>query len=314
MKKIIATVLCLTLVISLAACSSTKESVETTAGSSETTAESKETPSSDVSETVTSSAPDNAYGYIERKIEKAKMEDAEEYGYEDDDIEYIYPQLLIKSSYADSVNKEISQAVKKYAKALNSEDGDFFTFSDYAAFLTKEGVMSLIFISYGEYELNEFKVYNIDVNTGEKVDNAGIAKIAGVSDIRKAAMDALQKLYNDTLGVFKVENYKVVYEPGTSKDTQQRDVEMTFSERYLNDRMQIGLTDEGKMFFITVVDTTGGAEFYNYVFDIDGICLDEEEKAFVPVEDDDEEEEDDLFGEDDEIPDEDEEETEDEDQ
>ena len=95
MKKIIATVLCLTLVISLAACSNAKEPLQTTDASSKTTAESKEAPSTDASAEETNAAPGTASAYIEHKIEKATMPDAEEYGYEDDDHEWCYPEITL---------------------------------------------------------------------------------------------------------------------------------------------------------------------------------------------------------------------------
>ncbi len=294
MKKFIASVLCIIFAVSLAACHGIKAPEQTKDDGSKSTAQASQDPSEGTSAAVTSPAFLAASACIEHKIDKVKMPDAEDNGYEDEDLEYHYPQLLIESSYADEINREIVRTVEKCKKDLNSSEEDLYIGSDYAAFLSKEDVLSLIFIAFGEYDMNLYRVYNIDVKTGGKVDNARIAEIAGVSDIRKAAMEALQKFYNDTLGIFRIENYRVIYEPGSSKDFQQKDVEMTFSERYLNDKMQIGLTDEGKMFFITMVDTTGGAEYYDYVFDVDGICLDEEAKAFVPVEDDEDEDYDDI--------------------
>ena len=307
MKKLLASVLCLTLVMSLAACSSAKEPEQTTENtttteattttttttepsekSSETTSESK---TEDTSASVTDKKIKPASAYIEEKTEKAQMKDWEDQGFEDGEFEYKYPQLLIKSSYADSVNKEIKKAVEKYKKDLNNISGGLILSTSYAAFITKEGVLSLIFISYGEYELNEYKVYNIDVTTGKKVDNAGIAKIAGVSSIRKEAMDALQNFYNDK-GWFKLENYKVVLEPGQEKDEQMKNVERSFGKKYLNDKMQIGLTDEGKLFFISTCGSAGGADFYDYVYDVNGYWLDEETNSFVPFDHGDDGEED----------------------
>ena len=291
MKKLLASVLSLTLVMSLAACSSAKEPEQTTeittttttteattTETSETTTESK---AEETSETTIEKKTNPASAYIEEKIEKAEMKDWEDNGFEDGEFEFKYPQLLIKSSYADSVNKEIKKAVEKYTKDLNSEEGSLILSTSYAAFITKEGVLSLVFISDEETDCNEYKVYNIDVTTGKKVDNARIAKIAGVSSIRKAAMDALQNFYNDK-GWFKLENYKVVLEPGQEKDEQMKNVERSFGEKYLNDKMQIGLTDEGKLFFISTCGSAGGADFYDYVYDVNGYWLDEETNSFVP--------------------------------
>ena len=295
MKKYITSILCITLIMSLAGCVNPNAPEQTAGNNTKTTAETSVDPSEGTTATVTNPAFDTASACIQDKVEKLKMPDAESYGEdEDSELEYHIPQLLIKSSYADKINKEISGKVEKYKKNLSSQEDELITHTDYAAFLTKEGVLSIVFFAIGEWDLNEYKVYNIDVKTGEKVDNARIAEIAGVSSIREAAMEALEKFYNDTLGIFKIVDHKVIIEEGERKDVQQRNVEMTFSERYLNDKMQIGLTDDGKMFFITMVDTTGGAEYYDYVFDVDGIWLDVDEKAFVPVEDDGDEDYDDI--------------------
>ncbi len=317
MKKLLASVLCLTLVMSLAACSNAKEPEQTTENTTTTEAtttttesttteattttttepseKSSETTSESKTEGTSASVKDKkikpASAYIEEKIEYAEMNDWEDQGFEDGEIEYKYPQLLIKSSYADSVNKEIKKTVEKYKKAVNNEEHYLFLSTSYAAFITKEGVLSLVFISDEETDCNEYKVYNIDVTTGKKVDNARIAKIAGVSSIRKAAMDALQNFYNDK-GWFKLENYKVVLEPGQEKDEQMKNVERSFGKKFLNDKMQIGLTDEGKLFFISTCGSAGGADFYDYVYDVNGYWLDEETNSFVPFDRGDDGEED----------------------
>jgi hypothetical protein len=100
----------------------------------------------------------------------------------------------------------------------------------------------------------------------------------------------------ETTEIFKIKDYKVVLEKGEKKDEQMRDVEKTFSEKYLNDKMQIGLTNEGKMFFISTIDTTGGAEFYNWVYDANGTTLDDEDNPYwvgerFPDDEDDEDDE-----------------------
>lgn len=309
MKKLLASVLCLTLAMSVAACSTnapeqTSEPT-TTAATAETTTEPSKKPAETTkateatetteatsvsqSEDTSASSADKktnpAMAYIQEKVEigylSASYVDPASYvDDEGEEVKFHFPKLLIESSYADKVNKEISGKVEKYKKDLEIDDSDLFIGSTYAAFLTKD-VLSLVFVSYHVWDCNEYKVYNIDVKTGEKVDNARIAEIAGVSSIRKAAMDALQKYYNDREWI-KLENYKVVLEPGQKKDDQMKDVERMFSEKYLNDKMQIGLTDEGKMFFITTVDEMAGADYYEHVFDVNGYDLDEEANTFVP--------------------------------
>ena len=290
MKKFITSILCITLVMSLAACSAkepeptttTTTTTETTAATVLDTSEATSEPEPDgTSAAVTEQNLNPASEYVEHKIEIFKAFDPKCYGMgEDETLEYHFPRLLINSSYADEINKNISRTVEKYKKCFTDENdrGEVFR-TAYLSYLSKENVLSLVFISYSTNDITEYMVFNIDVKTGEKVDNARIAEIAGVSDIRKAAMDVLQRDYNEG-STYKVENYKVVVEPGEIKTNDHKNVEKTFSERYLNDKMQIGLTDEGKMFFVIMVYTSGGADFYDYVIDVDDNYLDYEDNPF----------------------------------
>lgn len=297
MKKFLASVLCITIAMSLAACSKKAPDQTGTVQPTEKTVEASENSATVPSATVSTIA-NPAFEFIKTKVDRITVagevdEDGEKE--EDEVLSYYVPELLIKSSYAESVNKEINAAYEKYKKNLKNEELEQFYGTSYIAYLTKEGILSLVFISYGEYDDNEYKVYNIDTKTGEKVENAKLAEIAGVSNIRKAAMDALQNLYNK-MEIFKIKDYKVVLEKGEKKDEQMRDVEKTFSEKYLNDKMQIGLTNEGKMFFISTIDTTGGAEFYNWVYDANGTTLDDEDNPYwvgerFPDDEDDEDDE-----------------------
>lgn len=309
MKKFLASVLCITIAMSLAACSKKAPDQTGTVQPTEKPIEASEEFHTQPSATASTIA-NPAFEFIKTKVDRITVagevdEDGEKE--EDEVLSYYVPELLIKSSYAESVNKEINAAYEKYKKNLKNEELEQFYGTSYIAYLTKEGILSLVFISYGEYDDNEYKVYNIDTKTGEKVENAKLAALAGVSDIRKAAMDALQNLYNK-MEIFKIKDYKVVLEKGEKKDEQMRDVEKTFSEKYLNDKMQIGLTNEGKMFFISTIDTTGGAEFYNWVYDANGTTLDDEDNPYwvgerFPDDEDDEGDEGDEAGDDDAFPD-----------
>lgn len=275
MKKFLASVLCITLAMSFAACS--KKPEQTTTVAAETTAQTSAAAPTEPSSTATT-VNNPASEFIKTKVDKITVagevdEDGEKE--EDEVLSYYVPELLIKSSYAESVNKEINSAYEKYKKNLKNEELEQFHGTSYIANLTKEGILSLVFISYGEYEQNEFKVYNIDTKTGEKVDNARIAQIAGVSNIRNAAMDALQAFYNKKEW-YEIKNYKVVKEKGEKKDSDDKEVEKRFSEKHLNDKMKIGLTSEGKLLFVSNIYNGGGAAEFDFVYDADGNDLDDE--------------------------------------
>ena len=138
-------------------------------------------------------------------------------------------------------------------------------YCDFIAYLTKDGILSLVFVEGGDNDYNEYHVYNIDVKTGEKVDNARLAKVAGVSSIRKAAMDALQNVYNNNENHnYRLKDYKIVKKKGKKLDEEERAVEASFSEKHLNDKMKIGLTNEGKLFFISEFEKGAGESFGMY--------------------------------------------------
>jgi hypothetical protein len=195
----------------------------------------------------------NKKDYLKDKVVKFKIKD--EYNKKKKKWTYYtsehhFPELLIKSAYADSINKTMDKMIKKYQKDFKDKEdiGEYGT--EYIAYLTKDGIMSIVFINTYPNDQIECKVYNIDVITGEKVDNARIAQIAGVSNIRKSAMNALQARYNKQK-LFKVKNYKVVKKKGQKKNEDDKAVEKSFNTKHLNDKMKIGLTNEGKIFFVS---------------------------------------------------------------
>ena len=281
MKKLVATILCLTMVMSLAACSGKKPE------QTQETQETQETNGPDIMETEvqltnptqTTEVKNLATDFVKCKLEKVKVP-ADERDVDDEiEISFYVPELMIKSSYADSVNQEINSAYENLKKNLKSADiPDDFN-SEYIAYLTKEGILSLVFIYFTNTENGNYMLYNIDTKTGEKVENARIAQIAGVSDIRKAAMDALQNHFNKS-GEFELKDYKVVSVKNEDDKAQIKDIESSFCEEYLNDKMQIGLTNEGKMFFISKIDQAAGTDSYYWIYDSDGVDLDDMDNPY----------------------------------
>ena len=307
MKKLIATALICTMMFSLAACNGSRrytgtESSETETQVTETTQATESTESTEVTETTTAETSETATeattttettqttsavgskkDYIKDKKVSFKVKD--EYNKKKkkwtyDTIEFHFPVLLIKSSYADSINNAMNKMIKGYQKAFKDKEdiGEYGT--EYIAYLTKDGILSIAFINTYPNDMIECRVYNIDVITGEKVDNARIAQIAGVSNIRKSAMDALQAKYNKEK-FYKLKNYKVVVKKGKKKDSIDKDVEKSFGSKLLNDKMKIGLTNEGKIFFVSDF-VTGSGDENTGIYDATGKDLyDEKNKDLV---------------------------------
>ena len=163
---------------------------------------------------------------------------------------YHVPQLLIEGEYASQVNAEILWIYESYAQ----EQDRHYTGSEYIAFLSDGGCLSLVFVEQGIWDDDVYHVYNIDVNTGSRVTNEQIAEMAGVTDIGQAAEDAVLQ-------------YIDMYLPSPMLDEQ---MEYTLSEENLNADMMIGLTSESEMFFVSEVSSLGGASYYYEIYDEDG--------------------------------------------
>ncbi len=270
MRKIAAALLASFMVLSLASCSKKQEP---SSGVSDQTGTQTSSESAKPSETTTPAPAAKTIGSIDDYVKDARdkykhLEGKKEAGY----CPYHVPELLIDSPYAKSVNEEIAHCFEEYEAEIKKDGQCHYFATEYIAFLTKEGILSVVFVEDGEVDDNLFHVYNIDVTTGDKVDNKRLAQIAGVKDIRTAAMDAVQAFYNNS-GMIKIENYKVVKKKGKKLDDMEKEVEKSFIEERLNDNMMIGITSEGKMFFISALGSFGGADWYFQMYDVDGVDL-----------------------------------------
>ena len=103
--------------------------------------------------------------------------------------------------------------------------------------------------------------------------------MAGVQDIRQAAMDAAQSYINNQ-GVAIVSNYQVVeltedYDDlGEIFRANYSDlVDRTFGTDNLNSSMMIGLTDTGSLFFVSEMAAAGDAGVYYQAYDTNGNSL-----------------------------------------
>jgi hypothetical protein len=277
MKKLIASALICTMMFSLAACNGRKpeqgQEQETTVPNIVET----EVPLTEPTTTPETTA-NLASDFVKCKLDKITVTSKEDKE-DKEEVAFYVPELQIKSSYADSVNKEITAAYETHKAKFKGGESDPSLGTSYIAYLTKEGILSLVFTVYTEDTNYDFKIYNIDTKTGEKIENARLAQIAGVSDIRKAAMDALQNFFNKQ-GEYELKDYKVVSEKDEDYESGVKDVEDAFGEEYLNDKMQIGLTNEGKMFFLSKIGEASGTMYSWRLYGSDGSDLDDEDNPF----------------------------------
>ena len=257
MKKFTASVLSIAVVMSLAACSGKQPEMTVSETTAQVTETSETTKVTETTETTAAPETNESTPAATAKILKKKdyvknvRSKYKSYVNGDPDKSFTAPEILIDSDYADSINQEIENLFRGYKKAMKkgncSVDG-----TEYMVCLTKEGILSVVFMEDKSVSKN-FRVYNIDVTTGEQVDNARIAEIAGVKNIRQYGMDVLQDYYNGSSTGPKFKNYKAVAKKGKKLTKDDKKAQASFDEKYINDNMAVGLTDEGKMFLVLTI-------------------------------------------------------------
>ena len=283
MKKIISVILVSAMELSLAACSSkpgntkrpdrdTKDTMaykpegpdpvfidETTvqtSESSETTAATTEA-ATEATTTTTEALPKASDFVVDARADYRHLEI---------EGEYHVPRVLFSSPDVTEMQQEIDGCFAVYAEDIAEYGYCHYSRTDYAAYLTPNGVLSIVFVERGEWDDDIYHVWNFDTAFGNKLENYKTASVAEVYDISKAARDALQTYYNKT-GYMVVEDYELV---SSDFDYIEEAVAMSFSDEMINDDMLIGLRDDGSLFFISPVASIAGAEYYYRMYDADG--------------------------------------------
>lgn len=267
MKKTVSVLLASAMALTISACNNnTPEPAYVIETKLPATQETTESPKTTEGTRETIQTDPNLAKYIKDNRDKYKHLENEESG------EYHAPEILIKSAYADEINKDVAHVFEDYATEIKKEGECHYFATEYIAYLTKEGILSVVFVECGEWDDDEYHVYNIDVSTGEKVDNKRIAEAAGITDIRETAMNAVQSYYNAT-GLITVRDFKVVTTNDEDLDGMEQEIENSFSEERLNENMMMGLRSDGTIFFISELGSFGGASSYYYMYNTRGSDL-----------------------------------------
>ena len=281
MKKTVSVLLAAAMMFSLAACTSNNNNTDKsgrdgeTAGPSKpawgsetseftepTETETEETTTTTTTEATTSETTTTAsnYGVVTDYVFDM-VDDYKAYG-----DRYHVPYVNIDSEYTAQMQEEINGIFRYYDELIERDGYCHYTATHYLASLSPDGILSIVFVESGDWDDDVFHVWNIDCTTGQKVDNAKIAELAGISDIRTAAMDAVQIFINSRGGGITCENH----EPVNTSDVYVDEVKATFSEERINDDMKMGVTGDGTVFFISDVVSLGGAPSYYEIYDING--------------------------------------------
>ena len=285
MKKLISVILVSAMAVSMAACTTTgngrknNDRVQNDMGSKpegaepefiETTAETEPTETSAAAtteattEATTAATTTTAFSF--GKASDYVYDARDDYKHLELYGQYHVPRVLLNSDYAAEMQCEIDGCFAVYAEDIAEYGECHFSATKYAAYLTEGGILSVVFVECGEWDDDVYHIWNFDVLTGRRVDNYNIATAAGIQDVRKAAMDAVQAYYNKQ-GFLKVEDYKLV---SSDFDYVSDAVEYSFSEEMLYEDMPMGVRDDGSVFFVTCIASIAGAEWYYHMIDAQG--------------------------------------------
>lgn len=290
MKKLISVILAAAMVLSLAACDTAKDknknsnrherdTKDTQAykpefGNPEVTDEptietDETTETTETSETTTEATTEATTTTVAAgfgRVTDYVIDARSDYKHLERGAEYHVPRVLFESDYATEMQQEIDGCFAVYSEEIADYDYSHYFSTQYVAFLTQDGILTIVFVENGEWSDDIYHVWNFDVSTGKKVSNKKMAEIAGIRDIRGTAMDAVQANLNNS-GMFVVENYELV---SPDDEYYAKAVEDSFSEERLNDDMMIGLRNDGSIFFVSGVASYAGGEWYYRMYDVEG--------------------------------------------
>ena len=276
MKKIVSILLASAMVMSLAACNANDNGSGKSGRDGETVGDSKPAWGSETSEytepTETEEETTTTTTETTQEVTASKYGVVTDYvsdlvdNYKDYGEHYHVPYVNIESDYTAQMREEIDGIFAYFDEIIERDGYCHYTATHYLACLSPDGILSIVFVESGDWDDDVFRVWNIDCTTGQKVDNAKLAELAGINDIRTAAMDAVQLFINIRGGGITCENH----EPVNTADVYVDEVKATFSEERINNDMRMGVTGDGTVFFISNVVSLGGAPAYYEIYDING--------------------------------------------
>lgn len=105
-----------------------------------------------------------------------------------DDLLYGYhiPRVHLSGNYADAINTEIYNSLYSVAEDSVKQIGEYGYPSSSAGisyrWAVNGNILSLVILRQGEYALDEYMVYNINISSGEEVSTASLIQAAGLSE------------------------------------------------------------------------------------------------------------------------------------
>lgn len=99
---------------------------------------------------------------------------------------YHIPRVHLSGNYADAINTEIYNSLYSVAEDSVKQIGEYGYPSSSAGisyrWAVNGNILSLVILRQGEYALDEYMVYNINISSGEEVSTASLIQAAGLSE------------------------------------------------------------------------------------------------------------------------------------
>ncbi len=184
-------------------------------------------------------------------------------------ISYKVPKININSSDVTKINNEIDEKItseaKKAVSAIN--DGGIWLYKIFYNYYINDNILSVVIEMDFDSDVTGFYVYNIDKNTGKRVNNKDIISKKGMT-----TKQFEEKLINAVRNKF-VSGYGNINDwgatQGTTKNQYQEQYNKTISASNCNADIQMMYLDEnGKINVVAKIYSLAGAESYYHIVNI----------------------------------------------
>ncbi len=205
--------------------------------------------------------------------DKIKLKDENEdivYDYYNKKIagnEYKIPAINLDYDGIDEINDEIADLVEDDLKRIENvtelPEGSIAK-TDYRWFQNKN-ILSLVFLVEG-YHVNEYYVYNLDVYTGEEIDDEEIleAEKIDTDDFASMCSEAVEDYYDNYLYSKEIaESAGSVYTQAKSESIDEDNFKLSKTNMFLD--------ANGNVNIIAEITTIAGAGYNNFIINIENL-------------------------------------------
>lgn len=220
----------------------------------------------DDEENIASNSEEDKKDVIKKKVEKEDLV----FDYYNKEIlkhEYKIPEINLDYENIEKINKEIDDLVEKEIKELEKET-EFpemaLAGTEYNWYLN-DNILSLVFCTKN-YNVENYYVYNVDIYTGETVENEDILDFAKMeeSDFTEKCVDAVSDYYDNILYSPEVKAQTGYYfTDSRNKSIAEKNFKVSKSKIYLN--------DNGDVCIIAEIYLVAGPTLNNFPINIENL-------------------------------------------